>query len=65
MDKHIIKWSDGEADWSMLIESGKVEIRTADASKADAAASLSDEWSRLMGFAIGADKPTNRLPDAK
>lgn len=65
MEKHIVKWNDGEADWSMVIESGKVEIKTADASKAAAAASLSAEWSRLMGFAIGTDQPTNPLSDAK
>jgi hypothetical protein len=65
MEKHIINWNDGEAQWAMVIESGKVEIRTADATKADAAAALSAEWSRLMGFATGTDQPTNRLPDAK
>lgn len=65
MEKHIVKWNDGEADWAMVIEANKVEIKTANATKADAAASLAAEWTRLMGFATGTDQPTNRLSDAK
>lgn len=59
MEKQIIHWQDEDAAWSMVIESGKVSIKTTgDATQADAAAALSEQWTRLMGFATGglADK---------
>lgn len=56
---HITRWNDGEADWEMVIQtSGKVTVTTKDASQADAAAELSEQWSRLMGFAIGNHETT-------
>lgn len=63
---HIITWNDGEADWSMTIQDGRVGITTSgDATRDDAAASLSQQWSALMGFVVNERQPLNRLSDAK
>lgn len=62
---HIIKWTDGEATWSMTIQAGSVEIKTADATKSDAAAALSAEWTRLMGFATLPLSDSNTFNDRK
>lgn len=61
---HIITWNDGEADWSMTIQGGRVGITTSgDATKADAAESLSQQWSALMGFVATGESSLIRIKE--
>lgn len=57
---HIIRWNDGEADWSMVIQDGRVSITAlGEMTEEEAAAELTKQWADLM------DVRTNRPTDAK
>lgn len=61
---HITRWNDGEADWEMVIQDGRVTVKTSgDATKADAADELSQQWSALMGFAVAGESSLIRIKE--